>query len=114
MIALADGDLVTAREQAARSYRAAVAAQDMPLLALASGAVAELALALGQPERAAGLLGASDRGARRRGPDRPDGAEAGAAAARRPRDDRYAAAYEAGKALGRPEAIERLDPAGLG
>ena len=48
-----------AREQAARSYRAAVAAQDMPLLALASGSVAELALALGQPERAAELLGAS-------------------------------------------------------
>ena len=57
-IAIAGADLPAAREQAARSYRAAVAAQDMPLLALSSGLVAELALALGQPERAAELLGA--------------------------------------------------------
>ncbi len=66
LIALADEDVRAAREQAARAYRAAVAAQDMPLLALASGALAELAFALGQPERAAELLGAQDRGARRR------------------------------------------------
>ena len=29
-------------------------------------------------------------------------------------EDRFAAAYQAGKALSRAEAIERLDPAGLG
>ena len=58
-IAIADKDLRRAREQAARSYRAAVGAEDMPLLAQASGTAAELALALGQPELAAELLGAS-------------------------------------------------------
>ena len=58
LIAIADEDMRAAREQAVRSYRAAVAAQDMPLLAMASGAVAELAFALGQHERAAELLGA--------------------------------------------------------
>ena len=58
-IAIADEDLPAAREQAARSYRAAVGAKDMPLLAQASGALAELALALGQPERAAEMLGAT-------------------------------------------------------
>ena len=57
-IAIADGDVRAAREQADRSYRAAVAAQDMPLLAMASATTAELAQALGQPERAAELLGA--------------------------------------------------------
>ena len=67
-IAIADKDLRAAREQAGRSYHAAVAAQDMPLLALASGTAAELALALGQPERAAELLGA---GAVVRGADDP-------------------------------------------
>ena len=58
-IAIADGDLRRAREQVGRAYHAAVGAQDMPLLALAAGTVAELAFALGQPELAAELLGAS-------------------------------------------------------
>ena len=113
-IAIADKDPRAAREQAARSYRAAVGAEDMPLLAQASGTTAELALALGQPERAAELLGA---GAAVRGADDPTDPTAlqlvpplraflG--------DDRYEACYAAGRALARPAAIERLDPAGLG
>jgi predicted ATPase/DNA-binding SARP family transcriptional activator len=112
-IAIADKDLRAAREQSARSYRAAIGAEDMSLLAQASGTTAELAQALGQPERAAELLGA---GAVVRGADDPTDPTAlqlvpllraclG--------DDRYARAYQAGKALSRPEAIERLDPAGL-
>jgi ATP/maltotriose-dependent transcriptional regulator MalT len=113
-IAIADQDLRVAREHAARSYRAAVGAEDMPLLAQASGTTAELALALGQPERAAELLGA---GAVVRGADDPTDPTAlqlvpllraclG--------DDRYEACYAAGRALARPAAIEHLDPAGLG
>ena len=113
-IAIADKDLRAAREQAVRSYRAAIAAEDMPLLAQASGTTAELALALGQPERAAELLGA---GAVVRGADDPTDPTAlqlvpllraclG--------DDRYEACYASGRALARPDAIERLDPAGLG
>jgi predicted ATPase/DNA-binding SARP family transcriptional activator len=113
-IAIADKDLRTAREQAMRSYRAAIAADDRPLLAQASGTTAELALALGQPERAAELLGA---GAVVRGVDDPTDPTAlqlvpqlrGCLG-----DDRYEACYASGRALARPDAIERLDPARLG
>ena len=112
-IAIACADLPAAREQAARSYRAGVAAQDMPLLALSSGLVAELALALGQPERAAELIGARIVV---RGIDDPSDpttlklvprlrAALGA--------DRFERCRAAGQALGRAEAIKRLDPAGL-
>jgi predicted ATPase/DNA-binding SARP family transcriptional activator len=113
-IAIADQDLRAAREQAVRSYRAAIAAEDMSLLAQASGTTAELALALGQPERAAELLGA---GAVVRGADDPTDPTAlqlvpllraclGG--------DRYEAGYASGRALTRPDAIEHLDPARLG
>lgn len=112
-IAIADGDLSAAREQAVVSYKEALSADDMPLLALASSTAAELALALGQPERAAELLGAS---AAVRGTDDPtDPTTAKLAPLLRAAlgDDRYASAYAAGKALGRARAIERLDPAGM-
>jgi predicted ATPase/DNA-binding SARP family transcriptional activator len=112
-IALADADLPAAREQAARSFGAAVAAQDMPLLALSSGLVAELALALGQPERAAELLGARIVV---RGIDDPaDPATVKLVPRLRAAlgADRFERCRAAGQALGRAEAIERLDPAGL-
>jgi hypothetical protein len=113
-IAIAEGDLRTAREQAVRAYRAAVGAEDRPLLAQASGTTAELALALGQPEQAAEMLGA---GAVVRGAEDPTDPTAvllvpllRAALG----DERYEACYASGRALARPDAIERLDPAGLG
>ena len=112
-IAIADGDVRAAGEQAVRSYRAAVAAQDMPLLAMASATTADLAQALGQPERAAELLGA---GAVVRGADDPTDPTVVKLAPRLRAalgDDRYARAYQAGKALSRAEAIKRLDPAAL-
>jgi predicted ATPase/DNA-binding SARP family transcriptional activator len=114
MIALADGDLPLARERAACMYREAVASEDMPLLASIAGALAHLAQALGQPERAAEMLGAC---AAVRGTDDPTSLtltllgpglrEALGAGA-------YDRAYAAGTALGRAEAIRRLDPASLG
>jgi predicted ATPase/DNA-binding SARP family transcriptional activator len=113
-IAIADNDLRTAREQVVRSYRAAIRAEDKPLLAQASGTTAELALALGQPERAAKLLGA---GAVVRGADDPtDPTVLQLAPLLRASlgDDRYEACCAAGRALARPDAVEFLDPAGLG
>jgi len=112
-IAIADNDLPAAREQALRSYRAAVAADDMPLLAQASGTTAELALALGQPERAAELLGAA---AAVRGADDPtDPAARQLVPFLRSvlGDGPYEACYAAGKALDRRVATERLDPSRL-
>ena len=86
----------------------------MPLLAQASGTTAELAMALGQPERAAELLGA---GAAVRGADDPTDPTAlqlvpllRAALG----DGPYEACYAAGKALDRLAATERLDPSRLG
>jgi predicted ATPase len=111
LIALADKDVPAAREQAVRSYQAAVAAQDMPLLAMASGVVTELALALGYQERAAELLGARTVV---RGIDDPtDPAAVKLAPLLRESlgEDRFAAAYQAGKALSRAAAVQRLDPA---
>jgi hypothetical protein len=109
-IAIADRDLPAAREQAARSYRAAVDAKDMPLLAQASGALAELAVALGRPERAVEVLAATD--VARGGGDPTDPTAARLAPLLRAAlgDDRYEAAYASGKALDRAEAIKRLDP----
>jgi len=112
-IAIEDRDLPAAREHAARSYRAAVAANDMPLLASASGSLAALALALGQPERAAELLGA--RTAVRGGDDPTDpmGVKLLPQLRATLGDDRYERAVGRGKALSRAEAISRLDPAAL-
>jgi len=113
-IAIAEGDLRTAREQAVRAYRAAVGAEDRPLLAQASGTTAELALALGQPGPAAEMLGAGAvvRGAE--DPTDPTARQLVPLLRAALGDDRYEACYAAGRALTRPNAIERLDPAGLG
>ena len=112
-IAIADEDLPRAREQASRSYQAAVGTHDIPLLAMASGTAAELAFALGQPELAAELLGAT---AAVRGYADPTDAAAGMLVPRLRAAlgaDRYARCHARGQALGRAEAIARLDPAGL-
>jgi hypothetical protein len=113
-IAIAEEDLRVAREQAGRSYRAAVRAQDMSLFALASCTAAELALAVGQPERAAELLGASAVVRGCADPTDPTAAKLAPLLREALGADRYASAYQAGEALSRAEAIERLDPASLG
>ena len=113
MLALADGDLSVARERAAAAYQAAIESEDMPLAATVGGAVAYLAHALGHAERAAAMLGACV--AVRGGEDLTDlmvtllGSRLREALGR----DAYDRAYAAGKALGRAEAISRLDPATL-
>jgi tetratricopeptide (TPR) repeat protein len=113
LIALADDDLPLARERAALAHREGIASDDMPLLATVVGALASLASDLGQPERAAELLGS--RAAVRGGEDLTDMAMT--LLAPRLRDalgaDEFARAYDRGKALSRAEAISRLDPATL-
>ena len=112
-IAIADGDLGAAREQAVRSFREAVSADDIPLLALASGTAAELALALGQPERAAELLGASTAVRGTDDPTDPTTAKLAPLLRAALGDDEFARRYAEGRALTRQEAIGRLDPAQL-
>ena len=114
LIALADKDVPAARRQAVRSYRAAVAAQDMPLLTMASGVLAELAFALGYPERAAELLGARTVVRGIDDPTDPTAVKLAPLLRESLGEDGFDAAYQAGKALSRAEAIERLDPAGVG
>ena len=113
MIAIADADFSLARERAAAAYRSGVASEDMPLLATAAAAVARLASSLGQPERAAEMLGA--RTSVRGGEDATEMAQGLLVPplidALGP--DGYARAYGRGKALSRAEAISLLDPASL-
>jgi predicted ATPase/DNA-binding SARP family transcriptional activator len=113
-IALADKDLRRAREQAVRSYVAAVEAEDMPLLAGSSAVLAELAMELGQPERAAELLGAVAAVRGTHDPTDPTAARLGPLLRAALGDDRYEAAYASGSGLDRSAAIDRLNPAALG
>jgi predicted ATPase/DNA-binding SARP family transcriptional activator len=113
MIALADGDLPLARERAATMYREGAASEDMSLLASIAGALAHLAHALGQPERAAEMLGAcaavrggedpTDLTVTLLGPRIREAIGPGA----------YDRAYAAGTARSRAEAFALLDPATL-
>jgi hypothetical protein len=113
MIAINDGNLPAAGDKARAAYDAAAKSKDMPLLAMASGCAVELALALGQHERAAEMLAATS--VVRGGEDLTDPMTARLAArlteALGP--DRYAAAYARGRNLDRAEAIGLLDPATL-
>ena len=59
MVALADGDVALARERAGSAHQTAAAAADMPLIASVALVAAELALATGEPTRAAALLAAA-------------------------------------------------------
>jgi predicted ATPase/DNA-binding SARP family transcriptional activator len=113
LIALADADLPLAREHAAAAYQAAVATNDMPMIAVVAGALACLAHAAGESERAAEMLGA--RVPVRGSEDASDlmltrlGSQLRAALGA----EDYARAYDRGKALDRAEALALFDPAGL-
>jgi predicted ATPase/DNA-binding SARP family transcriptional activator len=113
MIAIADADLPLARERAATLYGAAVATEDMGLLATMAGALAQLAEALGEPERAAEMLGAC---APVRGEEDPTDLMVKLLAPRLRESlgpGGYDRAYAAGMALSRAEALALLDPAAL-
>jgi hypothetical protein len=94
-------------------YQEAIAADDMPLLASVGGTLAHLARALGQPARAAEMLGAC--AVVRGGEDPTDLAvtQLGSMLREDLGAEGYSRAYAAGKARGRAEARELLDPATL-
>jgi hypothetical protein len=85
----------------------------MPLLALASGAVAVVAFALGRYERVAELLGARTVVRGSDDPTDPTALKLTPLVRAALGDERYETLYASGRALARPEAIERLDPAAL-
>jgi tetratricopeptide (TPR) repeat protein len=113
MIALADGDLPLAREHAVASYREAVAAEDMPLLATVGGALAHLASTLGRPGRAAEMLGACAAVRGEEDPTNPALTRLGSRLREALGSSEYARAYAAGKARSRAGARALLDPATL-
>jgi predicted ATPase/DNA-binding SARP family transcriptional activator len=114
LVALADGDVPLARERAALAYQAGVESTDMPLLATAGWALTDLALAIGQVERAARILGAAAAVRGAEDPGDPTVARLTARLRGALGDEGYASAYAAGKKLDRAEAIKCLDPAALG
>jgi hypothetical protein len=108
-------DLALGRPEAAhsrllRAHPAAVLTHDLPILALVGVAVARLAAATGRPAHAARVLGAA---ARLRGGDDPTSPEVlevvGPARAALG-DEAYDAAYAAGRALDRDEAVAAVHP----
>jgi tetratricopeptide (TPR) repeat protein len=113
LVALAEGDLPLARERAALAYQAGVDSTDMPLLATAGWATTDLAIALGQFERAARILGAAAAVRGAEDPGDPTIARLTARLREALGDEGYASAYAAGKKLDRAEAISCLDPATL-
>jgi predicted ATPase len=116
-LAIADGDLPAAREQAARSFRAADAARDMPLVALAAGAAAELACALpgGRPRAQPGRRDQAHRpGRSRRGRSRSGPADVAAQRQReedhqQPGDPRERPAHLRGDGAAEQQAAHRAD-----
>jgi len=113
MIALADADLALAREEAGTLYREGVASADMPLVASVTGAIACLADALGQSERAAEMLGACAAVRGGEDPTDPMVALLGPRLRLALGQGGYDRAYAAGTALSRVEALALLDPATL-
>jgi hypothetical protein len=112
LVAITAGDLVLAAERAADAYANAVAASDMPLVALAATAGVELALARGNPARAAKLLGAA--AAVRGGEDRTSVQVRESVERLRTAlgDGEFEACYNRGRALPQASALPYLDPAG--
>jgi predicted ATPase/DNA-binding SARP family transcriptional activator len=111
LVAIAAGDLPAAALRAADAYANAVAAADMPLVAVAATAAVELALAQGNPARAAELLGAA---AVVRGTEDSTSVQFRGAATRLRAalgDEEFEACYARGRALPRESALPSLDPA---
>ena len=113
-IAMDDGELDRAAEIAGQSYRAAVATNDLPILAASGVMIAELAFARDRPAEAAEVLGAA---ARLRGAEDRTAIDISAlmTSVRADLGDvEFDTAYARGRALARDAAIARLDPSGSG
>ncbi len=112
LIAIAEGNVALAAERAAIAYSSAVSVSDMPLVAIAGGACVELALARGNPARAAELLGAT---AVVRGSEDPTSVQFRRVTERLRAvlgDAEFDVRYNTGRALSRDSALPFLDPAG--
>ncbi len=106
------GDAGRARTLLQAAYGDAVAAKDLPIIAMVGVAVAEAAAADGRPSDAAEVLAAS--AALRGAPDETDRHVARLTAALRIElgDDGFEAAWQRGHGLEREAAIDRLAPPG--
>jgi hypothetical protein len=109
MVALTDGELTLARERTAAAHQTAVAAADMPLIASVALVAAELMLALGDRQKAAGLLAAT---AVVRGADDPTAMEVRSLGERLRLalgDEAFAESQARGAELSRAAALALLD-----
>nr|WP_277349691.1 BTAD domain-containing putative transcriptional regulator [Planosporangium thailandense] len=112
---VARGELTAAEAALARAYVAAVAARDMPILALVAVGTAELADARGRHRDAALLLGAATRLRGTEDPTSPQVAELTRRSEAALGRAAFAEAYAAGWSLDARAALARVDPArGLG
>lgn len=117
MASLASYDLYRGHVDEARAwllegYPAALGTHDMPIVAIVGMVVADLALASGQAERAATILGAA--AAVRGAEDATDPQVVRITAALRDElGDSFRSHYDKGKRLGREDALPLLDPAAL-
>ncbi|WP_412539577.1 BTAD domain-containing putative transcriptional regulator [Longispora sp. K20-0274] len=93
---VACGDLAAAESRSRRAYATAVASRDTPVIATVLVTLAELAMATGDPARAALLLGVADSNLGTPGPVGPD-AVAVAEAARAALGERFAEHYQRGR-----------------
>ncbi len=111
-VAIRCGDIELASADLVDSYPKAVVTGDMPIIAAVGVSVAGLASAIGRPADAAEILGAA---ARLRGSiDRSDPLIAELTEhLRAVLGDGFDAAFDSGRALDRPSAIGRIDPAPL-
>ncbi|HEU5266472.1 MAG TPA: BTAD domain-containing putative transcriptional regulator [Jatrophihabitans sp.] len=103
-----DGDLEAATDLARDAYESGVGTKDLPVLAAVGVALAQLADALGDPERAATVLGAATR---LRGADDPTSPDIRALTGKLRAelgDHAFEDAYAAGAALDRAAATEQL------
>ncbi|WP_169792439.1 AfsR/SARP family transcriptional regulator [Actinoplanes rectilineatus] len=112
-IALRRGDPATAERELATAYQAGLETGDMPILAMVAVTAAALAVAVGRPREAAGLLGAA---ARLRGADDPTDMQVSAVSADARAvlgEEAFRAAYDVGRALDTSSAQDQVDPARL-
>ena len=109
-LALDDGDRDEAERAATIAYRAAVGTHDLPVLASAGVFSAELDIGAGDARGAARRLGAADRLRGVPDPQSPDIVIVAEQIRQALGDEACEAGFAWGRALGRDEAIEALDP----